>query len=421
MSFSFDITNDLSGSGSFQGQLSSSYTNALSAFLQGDGATFVAFLSHSVNGLSIEDALAVKTQVEAGQFSLSGLFGAAQSKTGAVDGADITDPQPTLTVLLNDVTVTIDLAAMLDGADTATWTSGSARNTVHHTREFFTESVEPDGWSPNWANPVNEAPTAASFAESVTEFDIRAGQPVDGNNLFSIDLLQGAEDPEEDPLSVVADTVAVSLNGQPVSSDAFTVQGNTLVIDTNSAFFDLLFQGQKWTFDVSYDITDGVNVVPSSGTVEVTGTADLFSVANPVSFTKNTGFDSTSWSGSFDVLIPTSSLVEGADQYFGFTGTASVSAAGDLRGTTETITFTVEGAAPVTLGGGGPGPFGGHEPGDNNYAPTTVNQPGILFASDDRAVHIEYDSNTSSASNGNAGVDELVSVSVELTGVTYWA
>lgn len=424
MSFSFDVTTDLSGSGSYQGQLSSSYTNALSSYLQTDGADYVAFLAYVANELSVETALELKAEIEAGNFSLSGLFSAAQSKTGEVDADAITNPQPTLTVTVGETTYTIDLTAMLTGTDTAFWTSGTGKSTVYHTREFFTDSQEPADYDPDWANssePVNEAPSPASFDVDISEFDIKAGAPVDGNNLFEINLLNGAVDPEDDELSVVEGTVVVKLNGNVVSSDAFSIDGNTLVIDTNSDYFDTLFKDQKWTFEVTYDITDGENVVASAGTVEVTGTADQFSVEGTFTGNQTSGFNTSTWDGTFNVLIPTESLVSGADGYFDFAGTATVTATGDLLGTTETIQFTVEGGSTQpTLGGAGPGPFGGHEPGDNTYADTTVSK-STTFASSDSSILISYDSNTSNANGGSAGVDGLTSVSAELSNVTYWA
>lgn len=60
-------------------------------------ADYIGFLYFSA-GNSVEDALAVKAAVMNGEFDLSGLFGAAQSKIGEVSGDNITDPTPTLTL-----------------------------------------------------------------------------------------------------------------------------------------------------------------------------------------------------------------------------------------------------------------------------------------------------------------------------------
>lgn len=400
-----------------QGQLSSDYTNALSAYLQGEGADVVAFLAYVGFELTVEEALAVKAEIEAGNFSLSGLFSAAQSKTGEVDGGTMTDPTPTLTV----GEYVIPLTPMLSGTDTFTWTSGG-KTVVYHTREFFTGSQVPDGYDVDWANleVVNQAPSAAYFDEAVTEFDIKTGAPVDGNNLFEVDLLQNAVDPDGDILNVVADTLTVKLNGQEINSAAFTLDGNKLVVDTNSIYFNQLFKDQKWTFDVSYDITDGVNTVASSGTVEVTGTADQFQLPGTFSGGQTSGFNTTTWDGTFNVVIPTSSLEDGADAYLDFAGNVTVYASGDLAGSTEYVNFTVEGGSgTLTVGGDGSNDFG-FEPGNPNYQVTTDSANGS-FASADNTVSISYDSNNPTTGSANAGVDSLTSVSAELSNVTYWA
>lgn len=398
-----------------QGELSSTYTNALFAYLQGEGADFAAFLAYVGYELTVKEASAIKEDIEAGNFSLSGLFSAAQSKTGAVDGEAMNNPAPTLTV----GEYVIDLTQMLSGTDTFTWTSGG-KTTVYHTREFFAASKQPEGYDVDWANTeaVNQAPSAASFDETPTEFDIKAGKPVDGENLIEINLLQGAVDPDGDPLNVVTDTLVVKLNGQVVDSAAFTLDGNKLVVDTNSDYFDLLFKDQQWTFDVFYDITDGVNApVASSGTITVTGTADQFQLEGIFSAGQTSGFNTSTWDGSFNVEITTEELHAGA---FDFAGKVTVSATGDLAGTTEYINFTVEGGSgTLKVGGDGDNAFG-FEPGNPNYEVTTDSANGY-FASADNTVSIAYDSNNPTTGNANAGVDSLTSVSAELSNVTYWA
>lgn len=420
MSFSFDVTTDLSGSGSYQGQLSSSYTNALSSYLQTDGADYVAFLAYVANELSVETALELKAEIEAGNFSLSGLFSAAQSKTGEVDADAITNPQPTLTVTVGETTYTIDLTAMLTGTDTATWISGTAKSTAYHTREFFTDSQEPADYDPHWADssePVNKAPSPASFEEVINEFDIKAGAPVDGDNLFEINLLSGAVDPEDDELSVVEGTVVVKLNGNVVSSDAFSIDGNTLVIDTNSDYFDTLFKDQKWTFEVTYDITDGEHVVASAGTVEVTGTADQFTGTQAATFTPTgtVGSNSSDWDGSFSFVIVA------PDEAFdiNYAGTAKVTVTGDIDNNhnhsdkDEKIVIQIEGESLT---------FGmlknddNQEPGSPGYI-ASVQTVYSSYSSTDSTINVAYDSTTSSGANG---VDQIESINVEVT-YTYWA
>ena len=75
----FDFHYDATINASIQGQLASSYTIALTNTLQ-QNADWIGFLAYSVNDLSIADALLVKAEVEEGAFTLSDLFGAAQTK-----------------------------------------------------------------------------------------------------------------------------------------------------------------------------------------------------------------------------------------------------------------------------------------------------------------------------------------------------
>jgi hypothetical protein len=148
-------------SSSFQGQLASSYTNQITDVLQAN-ADWLGFLAWDVNDLSVAAALEVKALVAAGDFTLSGLFGAAQSKTGEVPGADVPNPQPILQVTLADFTVvTLDLTAILSDLDTETWTQlettgggkkGTITTQVFHTREFYTDADKPAGYFEGWEN-----------------------------------------------------------------------------------------------------------------------------------------------------------------------------------------------------------------------------------------------------------------------------
>jgi hypothetical protein len=146
----------------FQGQLSSAYTNALSTTLQTEAADWIGFLAKTANGLSVQDALAVKAAVAAGNFSLSDLFGAAQSKDGST--ANPTDPEPKLTVVIGEgdaaQTVVIDLRAILSDLDIETWTQSdttgggkkAVTTTTTHSREFYTDAGEPTDYDPDWSD-----------------------------------------------------------------------------------------------------------------------------------------------------------------------------------------------------------------------------------------------------------------------------
>jgi hypothetical protein len=149
-------------SSSFQGQLSSSYTDALHTnLMSATNADYVGFLAFS-SGLSVADALAVKAAVVAGTFSLSDLFGAAQTKDGSV--ANPTDPQPKLTVIIGEGddahAVVVDLTAMMGDLDIETWTqtdtTGGGKKavttTTTHIREFYTDTDQPDNYDPDWSD-----------------------------------------------------------------------------------------------------------------------------------------------------------------------------------------------------------------------------------------------------------------------------
>ena len=79
---------------SFQGQLSSSYSNALhDALTAADVADWVGFLYYDLTG-DVATAVAIVDAVIAGQFNLGDLFSAAQARGAAVDGSAITNPTP---------------------------------------------------------------------------------------------------------------------------------------------------------------------------------------------------------------------------------------------------------------------------------------------------------------------------------------
>jgi Ca2+-binding RTX toxin-like protein len=142
------------GSGSFSGQLASSYTTALANTLQQNAADWIGFLANSVNDLSVADAILVKQAVEEGAFALSGLFGAAQNK-GPTALVDPTDPVPILTVTIGSATYNIDLRPILSDLDTESWTqtTGSGKNAsiTTHIREFYTDADAPQGYDSGWS------------------------------------------------------------------------------------------------------------------------------------------------------------------------------------------------------------------------------------------------------------------------------
>lgn len=340
MAFDYDYSAYDSDGVVDQGTLASTYTNALSGYLQSaEGADIVAYLAYVANGGNVEAALALKAQVEAGNFKLADLFSAAQSKTGAVDPNTITDPDPKLTVSFEDGTaVTLSLSEMLTGADSETWTTLVKNATIYHTREFLSESAEPEGYSVDWAAvDVNEAPTATPLSWAVSEYDEHAAANSDPVSA-QIDLLSTATDADGDVLSVVAGSVKIdngdgTYGGLPdyLSVDA---SGN-LVIDTNSAEFDALYLNGTLDLDIVYEITDGTNTISNTVDLTITGTADQF--ADQKSFTVEKGIGSAT--GSYELLGLS------GDDFDWSNFSVSVTGYGDYDRNTEGFEVTLDVAA----------------------------------------------------------------------------
>ncbi|WP_081160810.1 hypothetical protein [Ensifer aridi] len=325
---------------SAQGQLSSSYTNALTEALKDAAAAdYIGFLANQA-GLSIDDALAVKASVIAGDFTLTGLFGAAQSKTGAVDGSSITDPAPKM--LVNGVE--IDLAATLTGLDTETWstvqTNGKKLDTIYHTREFYTDTQEPADYDASWAN-TNQPPSAEPILKELTE-DVVASP---------IDLLATASDADGGTVSVVADSLSFSVAGGPAST---TPPGYVSIVDgivtVDTSHSDLqpggavdLKVGETLSLVVNYMIEDGQGgSTTNSLTVQIAGTADIYTATDSFSFQKiGGGEDERSFSGFFTVDS------EGFDGIVTVSGEADLNAKNEsLEGLIDTHSFDFAGAAP---------------------------------------------------------------------------
>ncbi|MCW8087859.1 hypothetical protein [Sabulicella glaciei] len=323
-------------SASAQGQLSSAYTAALSSEIK-TVADYFGFLAFERTG-DRDAALAVKEAVAAGQFTLSDLFGAAQSKTGPVDGAAVNNPAPKLTVLGE----TFELSSILSGLDTETWTTsskvGKTTETVYHTREFFT-SLSVGEYDTDWAvvpEPVtNVAPTAEAIVVNLTETLGKAAS-------FSapIDLLGNAVDLDGDALSIVAGSYKFTVDGvvQPAKPSFLTITDGVVVFDTST---DLL-KDEMMVVKVEYDITDSAgHVIPNSLTINYTGTADLYSYkSESFTFTKSGG--NLTFNGSLQAQ-------SGAQN-----GVIDIALHADLNATNETFFLDVEprpNSVDFTLGG----------------------------------------------------------------------
>lgn len=261
----FDASTDLSGSGSEQGQLSSSYTAALTEYLQTDGADYVAFLAHVVNNLSIEDALLVKAEIEAGNFTLSGLFSAAQSKTGEVDGDTMTNPTPTLTV--GDLVIV--LTPMLTGTETFTWDTTTKKTVTYHTREFYTEGQEPADYTAGWAESNHAPEVSGPVAQTIDEDDAVA----------TIDLLANATDSDGDDMDLGGSITYGVTAGTWDADIAFNVDPETGELSIDPAQFNSLGETETIEITFSYNVIDGKGgVTPATAVITITGSNDAATI-----------------------------------------------------------------------------------------------------------------------------------------------
>ncbi|MDO9143747.1 VCBS domain-containing protein [Rhodoferax sp.] len=407
MSFSYDYTDY--GNTVDQGTLASSYTNALTTYFQFDGgASIAAYLAH-VNGLTVDEALVLQTAIEKGEFSLSGLFGAAQSKVGAVYGDDITNPVPTLTV--GDTVINLSAMFNFDDLDTATWeTITKKTGTIYHTREFYSDSTDPEGYTDDWAAPQNEKPTAEAITWDVNEYDdyaVSKGEDV-GETSNTIDLLTAAKaaDPEG---------LALSVSFTETLPSYITYADGKLTINTDSTDLDYLKLDEQLTKSFTYQISDGVNTIDNTVNLTITGTADQFTGSTYVSASVTSGFNTTTWDGSFNFTL---TAPAGA---FDFAGTALVTVTGDIDNdhadnvNDEYVNVTLEGGSAVKLETWAFDTTGPNQEGSTDYSTDTAS---ANFASVDKTVSVSYDSNTAGGTNG---VDGLSLVGVDVTAdYTYW-
>lgn len=336
--FNFAYNNTISQS--YQGQLASQYTNWLTTLLiaAADSVGYEAFQQ----GGDVDTALAVKEAVASGNFTLSDVFSAAQSKLGPVDGGLITDPEPKLTVIVAGVPVVIDLSDFLSGTETANWTetsgSGKKATVSNHTREFYGEFDAPDAPDDWWV--TNTDPTAEAQTFNLDEDD------VDGPG-FSYDLLDYASDVDGDTLTI--DGITVTIDGVEMTTlpDFLSIVDGVVTVDTSHAdlqpggAYDLLF-GETLPIVVSYGISDGNGgSTTNTVTINIAGALDEYTVTDVEAqvFTKlNSSAVGESFVGSFDIY-------EGGSNY---SGTITITGLGDFDAATKNAGNPAE---SVTVGG----------------------------------------------------------------------
>ncbi len=252
-----------------QSTLSTTYTAALSSYLQVSAADYIGFLAYTVNGATLEEALAIVDSVEAGQFTLADLFAAAQTKTltGDVDtyAAGIADANPTLTV--NGVT--IDLTAILSDPDVAYWlTTTKKEGTIYHLREFYTAAEVPEGYDAGWAE-TNSAPVVTGpVTETMDEDDA----------LATIDLLTNASDADFDNMDVDALAYAVT-DGSWEAEIAYTIDKETGALTIDPAQFNTLRADETVEITFSYNVIDGKGgATPATAVITITGSNDAATI-----------------------------------------------------------------------------------------------------------------------------------------------
>lgn len=258
-------------SGSTEGQFASSYTNWLDGQIESH-ADFIAYTLFQQGGMSLEQATGLRTALQNGDFTVSDLFLAAQSKSGPL--ADIAGtPSPVLHVEGYDP---IQLAQFMSGKELVTWTSGSGKNVVTHTREALDHFNGDDGAPQGWDHPVvihvNEAPVVSPIEISITESQTAGGadsgsQPWDAD-LVTVDLLSGATDADGGALSIL------NLDSLPTWA-TLAQDGHTLIIDQNSRALDHLKVGEHDSLTLNFQVSDGQGgVVDNHITINLTGTND---------------------------------------------------------------------------------------------------------------------------------------------------
>ena len=205
---------------------------------------YQTFLSDPLNlqtdAEKLQTALDIVAAIEAGNFTLSDLFLAAQNKTGVV--TDIGgEPNPTLTVL-DDV----EIGSLLGDTTVDSWTSASKTSTTTHFREYFTTvgKMRRDGYDENW-NVTNEAPTDIQWnaTDWTSGTDLPGSNAVlanlttvdpDGDSEFTYSLLAGSS-----PNFAVSEDGIVTASTGLVNNTTYTL--NVQVTDADGASYTETF------------------------------------------------------------------------------------------------------------------------------------------------------------------------------------
>lgn len=271
------FTFSLEGSVASQSLVSSPYTNEVLTYLQGTAAAdHVAYLAWTLGLTATKaDARALGEAIAAGNFQVTGLFGAAQSKVGG-EGVNPADPSPSVTV--NGIN--IDIAAMMgDDTNTVWWTttqlSGKKLETTYHVREYFTSMEAPDGYTADWwVEPQAPEEPELTFTISLAGEDgTDAGSAMiaipTGAATFSLEVVGDIDklsssvqnnQTENVVLTVEGYDTSFTFNGGETTGNLEPSQGLTSIERTDIEVRDLNNDG---FIAISWTVSAPVNVVGS--------------------------------------------------------------------------------------------------------------------------------------------------------------
>lgn len=259
-----------------QGTLSSQYTNWVQDQVK-SAADAIAYHWYDAGG-SLDTAIAIRDALSSGKFSVDDLFNVANGKSSF--GGDVSgDPHPKLVVAGQ----TIDLSDFFGHTtQIEEWTSGNAKNTQYHAREYLTDfdaGNAPSGWDHPPAE--NHQPTATAIHVDVTETQSIYNDAHEITNLGPdekiVNLINDAHatDVDGDVLHIVGGSVTLD-DGNDLPS-YIKVVGDTIVIDQNSRDLDYLLSGEGKEIKLTYQITDGhTAAITNTVTIDITGTADQY-------------------------------------------------------------------------------------------------------------------------------------------------
>ena len=194
------------------------------------------------------------------------------------DGDDITlesvtTSSGTVTITGADTSVTLQTGSLLISPDGSITFTPNDEEVLSAATETFTYTIsdatglEGTGSVSITVNPVNDAPVPGdALSLSFNETDLAASQV--------LDLLAGATDAEENPLSV--ENVAVTVDGVAADPSLFSVDEAAGTLTLLAGAYESLAADEELILDVAFAVTDGQDpAMGNPATITVTGENDL--------------------------------------------------------------------------------------------------------------------------------------------------